>query len=116
MRIFGKSGATGRRTVPRAQVPIVATVSSSVGEQRAVLIDISRTGARLGGANLPAVGEQLTFQAAGVEAHGDVVWQDEEIGETQHGQRKRRNGRRPSPCDRSRNQLSRDDDAPGERE
>ena len=78
MRIFGKSGATGRRTVPRAQVPIVATVSSSVGEQRAVPIDISRTGARLGGANLPAVGEQLTFQAAGVEAHGDVVWQDEE--------------------------------------
>ena len=77
-RVFGKSSATGRRTVPRTHVPIVATISSSAGEQRAVLIDISRTGARLGGKNLPLAGEQLTLEAGGVHAHGDVVWQDDE--------------------------------------
>jgi hypothetical protein len=40
------------------------------------LIDVSRTGARLTGEALPAVGVQLTFQADAVSACGDVIWSE----------------------------------------
>jgi|SRR3954452_13784598 hypothetical protein len=76
MRMFGRSRATGKRLVPRTEAPVLAVLSTSAGNHRAAIIDISRTGVRLGGEHLPAVGEQLTFRADDVRAVGDVVWSE----------------------------------------
>ena len=79
MRSFGSSQARGRRSVPRAQAPVIAVLSSSAGDHPTALIDVSRTGARVGGEVLPPLGEQLTFTAVDVHASGDVVWRDADI-------------------------------------
>jgi hypothetical protein len=76
MRSFGTSQATGRRSVPRTQAHVFAVLSTSAGQHRAAIIDISRTGARLRGENLPAVGEPLTLLAVDVRVAGDVVWSE----------------------------------------
>lgn len=79
MRSFGSSHARGRRSVPRAQAPLLAVLSTPLGQHRTTLIDISRTGARLGGDSLPEVGEQLTFEAADVQVGCDVVWREADL-------------------------------------
>lgn len=66
----------GRRSVPRAHSPVLAVLSMSAGDYTAVLVDISRTGARVRGEVLPQVGQQLTFKAENVRACADVVWRD----------------------------------------
>jgi hypothetical protein len=76
VRTFGTSQATGRRSVPRTQAPVIAVLSTSAGDHQAAIIDISRTGARLRVKHLPAVGEQLTFRANDVRVAGDVVWSE----------------------------------------
>ncbi len=60
--------------MPRTEAPLVAVLTTSAGEHRAAIVDISRTGARLAGPFLPLVGQQLTFRADDVEACADVVW------------------------------------------
>jgi hypothetical protein len=52
---------------------MVAVLSSSVGNQRTVLIDISRTGACLGGLSLPATGQDVILTALGVHAAGEAI-------------------------------------------
>jgi len=79
MRSFGTSQARGRRSVPRTQVPVVSVLATSTGDYRAALIDLSRTGARVVGEFLPAVGELLTFKAAEVQACGEVVWREANV-------------------------------------
>lgn len=79
MRLFGISHAMGRRSVPRTPASLMAMLSTGDRESRAALIDISRTGARLGGKILPAEGEQLVFNAEGVQAHADVIWSEAEV-------------------------------------
>lgn len=74
MRTFGTSLARGRRSVPRVQAPLVAKLLSPVAHHSVVLTDLSRTGARLQGASLPALGKQLIFQAAKVRVTGEVAW------------------------------------------
>jgi hypothetical protein len=76
MRSFGVSKATGRRSVPRAQAPLVAVLSMSAGEYPAALIDVSRTGARLRAEILPPVGQGLTFTVEDVHASAGVVWSE----------------------------------------
>jgi hypothetical protein len=76
MRTFGTSQAMGRRSVPRTPAPVIAMLSTPAGDHRAAIIDISRTGARLRGEHLPAVGEPLNFRAEDVRAAGDVVWSE----------------------------------------
>jgi hypothetical protein len=51
-------------------------LSTRAGDHPATLIDISRTGARLGGTLLPGAGEELTFRADDVSAAGQVVWSE----------------------------------------
>jgi len=74
MRTFGTSQATGRRSVPRTEAPLIAVLSTSAGDHRVAIIDISRTGARLRAEHLPEVGKQLTFRADDIRVAGDVVW------------------------------------------
>lgn len=74
MRSFGKSQATGRRSVPRADAPLAAILSATTGNYFLRLADVSRTGARLVGERLPAMGEQLTLRTGKVKVTGEVVW------------------------------------------
>lgn len=76
MRTFGISHACGRRSVPRAEAPLVAVLATSAGDHPAALIDISRTGARLDAEVLPAVGAEITFSAGEVQAAGNVIWSE----------------------------------------
>jgi hypothetical protein len=75
MRSFGNQ-QMGRRSVPRAQAPLIALLVTAAAEHRADLVDVSRTGARLQGEMLPEVGVELTFRADDVEAYGEVVWRE----------------------------------------
>jgi PilZ domain len=76
MRWFGVSEARGRRSVPRAQAPLVAVLSMSAGDHPVKLVDISRTGARLRGKYLPAVGQQGILKAEKIKVAAEVVWRD----------------------------------------
>ena len=73
---FGNSTVHGRRAVPRTEAPLVAILSTDSIQHHAVLVDLSRTGARLKGQSFPKEGEELTFQAEKVLAAGAVVWLD----------------------------------------
>ena len=74
MRTFGTSPLRGRRSVPRVQAPLEAKLFTPVAHHSVVLTDLSRTGACLKGATLPATGKQLIFQAAKVRVTGEVAW------------------------------------------
>jgi hypothetical protein len=74
MRSFGSSRGMGRRSVPRAQAPIVAVLSTSTGGYPAALVDISRTGCRLRGEILPQAGQKVTFTAEKAQVAAEVVW------------------------------------------
>jgi hypothetical protein len=73
MRTFGKSRATGRRFTPRVAARVHAVLSTGSRNDPAELVDVSRTGARLAGKNLPTIGERLIFRAGDVQAFGQVV-------------------------------------------
>jgi hypothetical protein len=76
MTTFGNSPARGRRAVPRASAPLVVALSTSGTKNRAELIDVSRTGARLKGGAFPDEGEELTLEAEKIRIVGEVVWSD----------------------------------------
>lgn len=76
MRSFGVSQARGRRSMPRAQAPLVAVLSMSAGDHRVALVDISRTGARLRGKLLPDVGQLGIFVADKIKVAAEIVWRD----------------------------------------
>jgi hypothetical protein len=82
----------GRRADPRAQIVLPATVDALSGHHRISLLDISLTGARLEGANLPAVGKDVILKCGAIDTFGTVVWAvpgrcgvqfDEPIGTTE---------------------------------
>ena len=76
MRSFGVSKATGRRSVPRAQAPLIAVLSMPTGEHRVELLDISRTGARLRGDFLPDFSQSVVFRAEKVQVAAEVAWRE----------------------------------------
>lgn len=85
MRSFGLSKARGRRSAPRGDAVLEAVLSTELADHTAALIDISRTGARLQGRNLPVLGERLTFTAEDVRAHADVVWREADLCAVEFG-------------------------------
>jgi hypothetical protein len=62
--------------VPRVVAPLTAVVSSGSEQHWTEVIDVSRTGARLKSAWLPAEGEDVVFLAERVRASGQVIWCD----------------------------------------
>jgi hypothetical protein len=64
----------GRRAAPRAYVVLPATVDALSGHQRISLLDVSRAGARLEGADLPAVGKDVILRCGGIDTLGTIVW------------------------------------------
>jgi hypothetical protein len=77
MRKFGKSRGGGRRRAPREALPMPAVVSTIRTNRLAVLVDVSATGAKLGGSGLPNPGEALSLKIDCVRTFGIVAWSED---------------------------------------
>jgi len=64
----------GRRTEPRAQILLPASVDALSGHNRVGLLEVSRTGARLEAADLPGVGKDIVLKCGSIDTFGTVVW------------------------------------------
>lgn len=64
----------GRRGEPRAYILMPASVEALNGSNCVNLLDVSRTGARLEGTDLPAVGRDIILRCSAIDTLGTVVW------------------------------------------
>ena len=64
----------GRRAEPRAYIQLPASLEGLDGSDSASLLDVSRTGARLEAAQLPAVGKDVVLRCGVIDTFGTVVW------------------------------------------
>ncbi|MEO8547858.1 MAG: PilZ domain-containing protein [Sphingomicrobium sp.] len=64
----------GRRSEPRAYILLPASVEALGGRNSVSLLDVSRTGARLEAADLPAVGKDIILKCGVIDTLGTVVW------------------------------------------
>ena len=76
MSTFGKRKGGGRRSATRSPVPLIATVKTLDGAHLSVVVDVSATGARLRGHDLPQCNEDLLITVEGISAFGTVAWAD----------------------------------------
>lgn len=76
---FGKrvDGIEGRRAAVRQTVSMPASMFSLEHSRVVIVEDISTTGAKLTGDDLPKLGEDVWIKAGPVDAFGTVVWADE---------------------------------------
>ena len=74
MSTFGKRKGGGRRSATRSPVPLIAMVKTLNGAHSSVLIDVSATGARLRGHDLPQCHVDLLVTVEGISAFGTVAW------------------------------------------
>jgi len=73
MRTFGKS-VSGERSVPRSEARRPARLVAGDKIYALSLVDLSRTGARLSGIELPEDGQEVVFRSHDVKAHAQVAW------------------------------------------
>ena len=75
---FGKrvDGPAGRRRAKRNPVGIRGELVSQSATIDVALIDMSNTGAKLHGANLPSVGQSVLVRIGPMEAFGTVAWRE----------------------------------------
>lgn len=73
---FGKriDGPAGRRQNPREDLALEALVETVGARHCAAMLDLSETGARLSGHDLPAPGNEALLRVAGAALFGEVVW------------------------------------------
>jgi hypothetical protein len=71
---FGKSKGGGRRLAKREAAPVLVSYTTLAGNCSAVLIDVSRTGARLRGDALPAAGDELVLTMDRMRTFATVAW------------------------------------------
>lgn len=76
MNEFGKRQGGGRRTAPREETPLFAVFSTVSRSDRALVVDVSATGARLRGDHLPPCGESLELSIERARAFGTVMWSE----------------------------------------
>ena len=76
MGSFGRSGGGGRRESERALSAMSAAVTSVTHSAPVVVAEISRTGARLEGRDLPKEGESLSLSIGKLHAFGAVRWRE----------------------------------------
>ena len=70
---FGKQGGGGRRGAPREAAPLLAIYTTVTASHEAVLVDVSSSGARLRGPNIPETGDELVVTVEHIKAFGTVV-------------------------------------------
>ena len=73
---FGKRKGGGRRSAARTSFPLIAVITTLRDSRSAVLADVSSTGARLRGRNLPTEHEDLFIAVDGLSVFGTVAWAD----------------------------------------
>lgn len=74
MRAFGKSNGGGRRGAQRCFAPLPAVVMTITSTRRATMLDISCTGARLKGSQLPPPGAVAELKIEAIRVFGTVAW------------------------------------------
>ena len=74
MSAFGKRQGGGRRAAPRENLPLIAVFTTRTRSHAARLVDLSATGARLKGDDLPPPDEDLILAVENVSAYGVVKW------------------------------------------
>jgi hypothetical protein len=76
MEKFGKrvDGIDGRRAAVRQNVSMAASMFSLEHSRVVIVEDISTSGAKLTGEELPKLGEDVWIKAGPVDAFGTVVW------------------------------------------
>lgn len=78
---FGKRDGGGRRIARRVEAPQPALLVAFCGRHRALLFNISRTGAMLRAENAPPAGTELFLQVGELEIFATVAWnRGEECG------------------------------------
>jgi hypothetical protein len=73
-RNFGKRGGGGRRTSKRAEIPQPALLITMADRHRAMLLNISATGAMLRAENTPDVLSELFLQVGPIDVYAHVIW------------------------------------------
>jgi len=76
MIAFGKRKGGGRRSAARSTAPLIAVFTTCARSRSAIIADVSSSGVRLRGPDLPKMGEDLVVAMETVEAFGSVVWSD----------------------------------------
>jgi hypothetical protein len=71
---FGKSQGGGRRKSARSDAPLLVGLSTLTDDFRAAIVNLSHTGARFCGPELPNESEDLIIRANRVQAFGKVIW------------------------------------------
>ena len=79
MTTFGKRGGGGRRRAQRSSADLPALVTTVARAQPVVLMNVSATGARLRGGDLPDVGGDLVLKIDKTEAFGTVQWKRQNL-------------------------------------
>ena len=77
MVAFGKSSGGGRRTASREAAPLLVMLTTIAKSYQTLLVDISATGARVKGDDLPPVGAELCVVVEQVKTFATVVWRRE---------------------------------------
>lgn len=74
MRSFGRCGGGGRRAANRVQGPVLAVLTTLQQAKSAVLVDLSCTGARVSGDDLPPKGTDLFIRIGPADVFATVAW------------------------------------------
>ena len=74
--MFGKCEGGGRRSAARMPAPLIGLVTTVNETRTAVVVNVSATGARLRGTNLPLKYANLFINIEGVVTFGTVQWEN----------------------------------------
>lgn len=64
----------GRRALPRASILLSGSLDALDGRKWVELLEVSLTGARVRGRDLPGVGRDVVLTCGQVDAFGRIVW------------------------------------------
>ena len=74
MSTFGRRQGGGRRRGFREHLPLIAVFTTRTRSHHAVVADLSSTGVRLKGDELPQCDEDVMLSIEGMPSYGFVVW------------------------------------------
>jgi hypothetical protein len=70
---FGRQGGGGRRGAPREAASLLAVYTTVTKSHEVVLVDVSNSGARLRGPNVPEADDELFVSVENLKVFGTVV-------------------------------------------
>ena len=65
----------GRRSEPRACVVLAGSAQALSGHKQVTLLDVSKTGARIEGTDLPVVGREIILKCGPIDTFGMITWE-----------------------------------------